>query len=538
MAISAADGYARMTGKPQCVLVHVDVGTAALGQGLQNASSGKAPVLIVAGQAPVTCNGELPGSRSEHVQWYQDVKTQHSIVAPYSRYSNEIRCAEHLQTMLDRTILMATTGCPGPTYLTAGREVLAAKTAIIPRANNARPSCYLGGLSSEAVNLITKALLAAEKPLIITGYLGRSHQAVRSLVDLTNLLWISVFDSEFRELSFPADHPAWLTRSTGAAHAIREADVILVLDADVPWIPTKVRPSKTAKIYHVDLDPRKEQMNLFDLEATATYHASCGLALAQILESVQPHLQSSDVRERINTRRLYIHERSQAGHNTLKRLAEPSQSGLLSKELLFKSLRRLVPSNTIYVSDAVTNQGSLQEQLQLTEMGTNLTKGASGLGWAGGAALGVKLAAQKYNLEDRPNVLRRDKKDELPLVCMIIGDGAFTFSSPTAVYNAAHRLSLPFLSIVLNNGGWKATRSCLNDVHPDGLAAKLTDAQIGIDLKDDGPDYGGIAKAASAGRLWTRKVCMSDEIESTIQEAVELVSKGEMGALIDACICN
>ncbi|KAL1634857.1 hypothetical protein SLS58_010486 [Diplodia intermedia] len=69
VALSAADGFARLTKRPQCVIVHVDVGTAALGQGLHNASSGRAPVLIFAGQAPLTLNGELPGSRTEHVQW-------------------------------------------------------------------------------------------------------------------------------------------------------------------------------------------------------------------------------------------------------------------------------------------------------------------------------------------------------------------------------------------------------------------------------------------------------------------------------------
>lgn len=60
--MSAADGFARVTGKPQCVLVHVDVGTAALGQGLHNASSGTAPMLIFAGKAPYTLHGEEAGS--------------------------------------------------------------------------------------------------------------------------------------------------------------------------------------------------------------------------------------------------------------------------------------------------------------------------------------------------------------------------------------------------------------------------------------------------------------------------------------------
>ena len=107
--MSAADGYARITGKPQGVIVHVDAGTAALGQGLHNASSGRAPMLVFAGLAPYTIDGELPGSRSEHVQWYQDVPNQASIVAPYAPYSNEIKAANHVRLMVKRALLMAST---------------------------------------------------------------------------------------------------------------------------------------------------------------------------------------------------------------------------------------------------------------------------------------------------------------------------------------------------------------------------------------------------------------------------------------------
>lgn len=75
MAVSAADGIARMTAKAQCVVLHVDVGTATLGQGPHNASSGKVPLLIFAGEAPTTMSG-VAGSRSKHVHWYQDVSTK------------------------------------------------------------------------------------------------------------------------------------------------------------------------------------------------------------------------------------------------------------------------------------------------------------------------------------------------------------------------------------------------------------------------------------------------------------------------------
>lgn len=65
VALSMADGYARLSGKAQCVIVHVDVGTSALAAAVHNAAMGRAPVLIFAGLSPFTIEGELTGSRTE-----------------------------------------------------------------------------------------------------------------------------------------------------------------------------------------------------------------------------------------------------------------------------------------------------------------------------------------------------------------------------------------------------------------------------------------------------------------------------------------
>ena len=82
VALSMADGYARLTGKPQCVIVHVDVGTQGLGAAVHNASCGRAPVLIFAGLSPFTIEGEMRGSRTEYIHWIQDVPDQKQIVSP------------------------------------------------------------------------------------------------------------------------------------------------------------------------------------------------------------------------------------------------------------------------------------------------------------------------------------------------------------------------------------------------------------------------------------------------------------------------
>lgn len=538
--MSAADGYARITHRPACVIVHVDVGTAALGQGLHNASSGRAPVVIFAGVAPSTLHGEAAGSRSEHVQWYQDIPNQSSLVAPYSRYTAEIKSAEHVQTVVHRAVLMATTGSPGPVYLTATREMLAAPVESLKPRERAIPSCHLGGLSTNAVELVADALIKAEAPLVITGYLGRNHQAVKNLIGLADIVkGIRVFDSEIREVCFPADHPAWVTRGTGAAKVVQSADVILVLDADVPWIPTRVRPSPSAQIFHIDLDPRKEKMNIFDIGATATYHADSATALSQLTDFIlkSGKVSADTYAERWNTVQASFAQGQELVVSRALSAAETPDAPS-TVDYLLHTLRSVVPDDTYFVSDSVTNQVLLSEQLRFTRPGSHLTKGGSGLGWAGGAAIGVKLATKLYDLTDRPNVKPKESNDssEEPLVCMITGDGSFVFSVPTAVYWASHRHDCPFLTIVLNNGGWRATRQCIVDVHPQGVASTVTNQDLGISLELDGPNYGEVAKAAANGHLWTKRVTRVADLKDVLIEAKKVVLEQKMSAVVDVIV--
>lgn len=107
VALSMADAYAHLTGKPQCVLVHVDVGTQGLGAAVHNASCGRAPVLIFAGLSPYTCDGELRGSRTEYIHWIQDVPDQKQIVGQFCRYMGEIKKGVNVKQMVGRALQFA-----------------------------------------------------------------------------------------------------------------------------------------------------------------------------------------------------------------------------------------------------------------------------------------------------------------------------------------------------------------------------------------------------------------------------------------------
>src|SRR5438105_15537492 len=62
VGLSAAQGFAQVTGRAQAVLVHVECGTQSLAGAVHNAAKGRAPVLVFAGSSPFTQDGELRGS--------------------------------------------------------------------------------------------------------------------------------------------------------------------------------------------------------------------------------------------------------------------------------------------------------------------------------------------------------------------------------------------------------------------------------------------------------------------------------------------
>src|SRR6185295_13148926 len=147
------------------------------------------------------------------------------------------------------------------------------------------PTIAPTALSSEAVGTIAKMLIEARRPLVVTSYLGRNVAAVAPLVRLCERLGIGVVESVPNHLSFPHDHPLhqggqWNEKKQNVGLA--EADVVLVIDSDVPWIPQINRPSKDAKIIHIDIGPLKQQMPLWYIGAEQVYRADAELALNQL----------------------------------------------------------------------------------------------------------------------------------------------------------------------------------------------------------------------------------------------------------------
>src|SRR5260370_34555453 len=85
---------------------------------------GQAGVVSLAGRAPYTVDGVVPGSRDRQIQWQQDVTDQIGIVRSYVKWSHELGRVDTLHQLVPRALQMAESEPAGPVYMTAAREVL------------------------------------------------------------------------------------------------------------------------------------------------------------------------------------------------------------------------------------------------------------------------------------------------------------------------------------------------------------------------------------------------------------------------------
>lgn len=528
VALSMADGYARLTGKPQAVIVHVDVGTQGLGAAVHNASCGRAPVLIFAGLSPYTIEGETRGSRTEYIHWIQDVPDQKQIVSQYCRYTGEIKSGKNVKQIVNRALQFATSNPQGPVYLMGAREVMEEDIEPYQLNQSNWGPVAPAALPPSGIELITSELAAAKNPLVIVGYTGRNAQSVTELVTLTNhFKGIRVLDTGGCDMCFPADHPGWLGMRYPGHDLVKTADFILVIDCDVPWVPTQFKPSPSAKIIHIDVDPLKQQMPVFYIPSMATFRADSATALRQLNE----HVSSNNSLQQFTTSAENNAMGQQREQDYTKRRKEivdlavapaGGASAPLNVSYMIAQVRKGVPVDTIWAIEAVTLSLQVSDQVSATLPNSWINCGGGGLGWSGGGALGIKLASD----------VQHGGPGKGKFVVQVVGDGTYLFSVPGSVYWIARRYNIPVLTIVLNNKGWNAPRRSMLLVHPNGDGSRATNEDLNISFAPT-PDYSGIAKAAAGGELWAGRASTVAELAQKLPEAIQSVLNGK-GAVLEA----
>lgn len=508
VALSAAHGYFAATGRPQAVLVHVDVGTQNLGAMLHDAQRGRAGVVIAAGRAPYTADPDERGSRSSYIHWLQEQMDQHGIVRNYVKWDYELRRPDQVGEAVARAFQIAASDPPGPTYLTLPREVLMGRAGEVALHSPDRfPPVRLGAGDPDALRKVARLLVGAERPLVITSDSGRQTAGFEALVSLADRLALPVVEWRNRA-NFPTDHP--LHQGYDVAPLLESADVVVGLDHDFPYIPTLTRPRADARIVQIDVDPVKERIPLWTFPVDLPIRADSAAALA-VVSTMAAELLDDARRSTIERRRGELAAR----HDRLR--AEWDDGALgdrdrapLTPAWLSYCVGQLAREHgdCVFVDETITNNVTAWQHVPITAPGTWFVSGGSGLGWGLGASLGVKLAHP-----DRP-------------VVALVGDGSFVFGAPVAALWAMQMQQAPVLIVIYNNTCYNATKRPLVAAYPEGYSVRA-DHFVGIDIAP-APRYDLLANVVGA---YGERVEAPHEVLPALRRGLERVRAGQTAIL-------
>jgi acetolactate synthase-1/2/3 large subunit len=509
VAIHMAGGYAAVTGRGQGVMVHVDAGTANAAMGMHNLFRSRWPVLLMAGKSPFTLRGELEGSRDNYVHFVQDPFDIGSLVRPYVKWEYSLPSGTVTKEVLRRGHTMMQSDPPGPVYLTLPRETLAAQWSDAEVASfpaERYGAVKAGGISSAAARQIAQALQQARKPIVVTSYLGRNPQAVAALEALAQECGVRVYEFQPIAVNIPKSSPCFGGFDPGKGLA--GADLCLLLDVDVPWLPKFTQPDAETRFIHIDVDAVKKDFPVWGFATDLRLQADCATALGEILEAVREKADEG-FRSRVKDRMAnWPRERDERMAAAKAAAAEAGRSNALSPAFVCAAIGKAIAPEDIVVNEGIRNSPSVLTQIPRSLPGTLIGCAGGGLGYSGGIALGAQLARPEHR------------------VVQMVGDGGFHFSTPTSVYSVAQRYKLPILTVVLDNGGWQAVKESVLRVYPKGEAADTDQfhARFGGEVRR----FDQVAQAFGAHGEY---VTEPDQVEGAVQRALQAVDNGRAAVL-------
>ena len=505
VAISMAHGYFLATGRPAAVMVHVTVGTANALCGLMNAARDQAPILLTAGRTPSTETGHI-GSRNASIHWGQDSFDQGGIVREWVKWDYELRPGQPAEEIVGRALDIAMSEHKGPVYLCMPREVLGDLTDKQPAPPRPRAlGSLLATPSPEGIHQAAEWLANAQFPLIISSSTGRDPRNVAVLSRIAQRYGIGVAlpgEPGARELNVATTHPMFL--GVHPADAIAKADVIIAIDCEVPWWPSKVTPRADAKLIQIAPDPFFNRYPVRGFQMDLAIAGSSSLALVQLEQELAKLCAGKQ--DKINSRQ--------------KQFTAISSARAAKQDALVKAVATRVPLHPAWIAQCV-NEVVTKDTLVVNEMGVPLdflkldeprsylsSSLAGGLGFGLGAAVGAKIGAPAKQ------------------VILLVGDGSYMFGCPTAAHHVASMYKLPTTTLVMNNARWNAVHRSTLGMYPEGLASK--EALMPLVSLGTSPEYQDIMKACGG---YGEKVEAPDQLLAALKRCLDANAKGQAALL-------
>jgi acetolactate synthase I/II/III large subunit len=418
VAAHAADGYARVTGRPGCAVVTAGPGTTDAVTGVANALRAESPMLLIGGQ------GALDQHRMGSLQDLPHV----DLMRPITKFASSVLTTERVADMVSMAFREAQTGAPGPVYLEIGRDILDAKVplerAVIPEAGHYRASTKSIGDPAD-VERLADILVKAERPCVLLGTQVWTCRGAEAAAEFVRTLNIPAFmNGAARGTLAPGDpHHFHQTRR----HAFKEADVIVIVGTPFDFrMGYGKRLSQDATVVQIDMDYRTVGKNR---DVALGLVGDVGAILGAVTQAASAH-SDNGAGKRESWLRGLREEEDRLIQERLPRLMKDSAP--IHPLRLAHEINEFLTDNTLYIGDGgdvVTFSGGVVQP-----KGPGLWMDPGPLGTLG---VGVPFAmAAKQARPDRE------------VVCLF-GDGAFSLTGWD--FETMVRFDLPFIGVVGNN---------------------------------------------------------------------------------------
>jgi acetolactate synthase I/II/III large subunit len=503
LAVSAASGYYKATGRAQAVFLPTGFGVLHGAMALRTALHERTPMTVL---SPDTLTyGEIP-ALDPGPEWPSLLV---DLVSPARqgelcvKWAKEAKTAGDLVHELRRALYFAEAIPKGPTLVSVPFDLLMSPTPF-----EARPRIEPRPVLAPPAQLDEVAALLARsaEPIIITEHGGRTEGEAAALLGLAEALAAPIFEFIMPAYhNVPRGHP--LVMPGTVEPVLGRADAIVVAGSSAPWHPPNAALRPGCAVIHLEEDPLRPRAPYWGYRTTHAVAGDREANLHGLAERVRRRLpsppQDRGARWTAYKRQGVAQARKDAD------AAQAQVEAAVPPATLFRALHRALPASTSIVDEIVSEITPMRQFLFESRPFRQFRGWHGALGTSLGTALGVKLA--------RPG----------DTVVCVIGDGAFHYNPVPAALGFTQQYGTPILIVVCDNRGYTSQTWNVHKYFADGAAVRS--GQFFGDVLTPTPDY---VKLAEAYGGTGERVENAAALEPAIERALAALAAGR-SALLD-----
>jgi benzoylformate decarboxylase len=515
IAVGAAMGYARASGKPGLVELHVTPGAGHGIGNLYNAFKSHVPLVILCAQQHNELLLQEPLLASDLVQ----------VARQYAKWAYEVRFPDEFGMVLQRAFKEALTPPQRPVFISIPWEFTLAPVAHAP-SHVTRIGPHIGG-DPETVKQAADRLAKARSPIVVAGDGVGAAEAWDEIAALALQLGAPVYSESFSSfMNFPNKSPHWQgelpqtqeqMQTVFSGHDVvflcgynAQAQVLLYKYELGPLIPADV-----AQVYLHD-DAWEIGKNAYGEVAVL---GGIKTTLQVLLEDIPRHpaYEADAASSRVKALQA-VDERRQATFAEHREILT-AQSGpeAIAADKLATELAALQAemSAPLMLSNEAVSNAALFQRSPTFERPNDYFLGQGGsLGWSMPASLGMKLA-----------------RGEERTVVNVVGDGSALFYPHT--WWTASKFELPILYVITNNREYRTLLMGLEKLEQVYAPWKTSGDPWYLRLDDPPMDFAALA--APFG-IQGRQISTVGDLPGALREGLKAVEGGRpyvLDAVID-----